>query len=80
MENRSVRLEKCRTQEESNCYEYGLYAFKRQIFIGEPGKQRKPLDEMLAPQPKAHFSQSITEKAGYLISELPSPKTSPVLS
>jgi len=58
----------------------GWVAFKRRIFMDETGKRRKPLDEMLALQPKAHYSQSVAEKASYLISELPYRKTAPVLS
>jgi len=58
----------------------GWLPFKRRIFIDEVGKRRKPLDEMLALKPKAHYSQSVAQKASYLVSELPFRKTSPVLS
>ena len=58
----------------------GWVPFKRRVFIDEAGKRRKPLDEMLAIEPKGHYSQSVAQKASYLVSELPYRKTSPVLS
>jgi hypothetical protein len=49
----------------------GWIRFKRRIYLDEKGVWRKPVDEMLELVPKAHYSQSVQEKAGYLVSELP---------
>ena len=57
----------------------GWVPFKRRVFIDETGNRRKPLDEMLALEPKAHYSQSVCQKASYLVSELPYRVASPML-
>jgi hypothetical protein len=57
----------------------GWIEYKRRIYKDEDGEWRKPLDEMLALEPKEHYSRSVKEKAGYLVSELPYRKAAEVL-
>lgn len=58
----------------------GWVPFKRRIFIDGNEQRRKPLDEMLGLEPKGHYSQSVAEKASYLVSELPYRKAALALS
>ena len=48
----------------------GWVPFKRRVYKDSEGHWRRPLDEMLELKPKRHYTQSVKEKAGYLVSEL----------
>ena len=48
----------------------GFIKYKRRIYIDGEGNWRRPLDEMLELKPKGHYTLSVKEKAGYLVSEL----------
>ena len=48
----------------------GWVPFKRRVYKDSEGHWRRPLDEMLELKPKRHYTQSVKEKVGYLVSEL----------
>jgi len=48
----------------------GWVNYKRRIYKDREGNWRKPLDEILKLKPRAHYTLSVKEKAGYLVSEL----------
>ena len=48
----------------------GWVKYKRRVYKDEEGNWRRPLDEMLELKSKEHYTLSVKEKAGYLVSEL----------
>ena len=58
----------------------GWVLYKRRVYKDSEGQWRRPLDEMLELASKAHYSLSVKEKAGYLVSELPYRQAASVLS
>jgi hypothetical protein len=48
----------------------GWVKYKRRVYKDEEGNWRRPLDEMLELKPREHYTLSVKEKAGYLVSEL----------
>lgn len=58
----------------------GWVSFKRRVYKDSSGHWRRPLDEMLALKPRAHYTLSVKGKAGYLVSELAYRKAGSVLS
>jgi hypothetical protein len=48
----------------------GYIQYKRRVYKDQEGNWRKPLDEMLGLKPKKHYTLSVKEKAGYLVSEM----------
>jgi hypothetical protein len=58
----------------------GWVRFKRRVYKDSNDHWRRPLDEMLELKPRAHYTLSVKEKAGYLVSELPYRKAGSVLS
>jgi len=58
----------------------GWVLYKRRVYKDSKGHWHKPLDEMLGLKPRAHYTLSVKEKAGYLVSELAYRKAGTVLS
>ena len=48
----------------------GWVKYKRRVYKDEEGNWRRPLDEMLELKSKEHYTLSVKEKAGYLVSEM----------
>jgi len=48
----------------------GFIQYQRRVYKDREGNWRKPLDEMLGLKPREHYTLSVKEKAGYLVSEL----------
>ena len=57
----------------------GWILFKRRVYKDREGHWRRPLDEMLGVKSKQHYTLSVKEKAGYLVSELAYRKAGSVL-
>ena len=48
----------------------GFIGYKRRVYKDGEGNWRRPLDDMLKLNPRDHYTLSVKEKAGYLVSEL----------